>query len=54
MNKQDVARAVRNMGKFEPQTLYLLSLHLFLAGAVQGQAGKKFSFLIKKTPTFSS
>lgn len=36
------------MDKFEPQTLYLLSLHLFLVRAVQGQTGKKFNFLSKK------
>lgn len=50
MNKQDVARAVRNMDTFELQKFYLLSLDLFLVGAVQGQTGKKFNFLIKKKP----
>lgn len=50
MNKQDVARAVRSMDTFELQTFYLLSLDLFLVGAVQGQTGKKFNFLIKKNP----
>lgn len=50
MNKQDVARTVWNMDTFELQTFYLLSLDLFLVGTVQGQTGKKFNFLIKKTP----